>query len=344
MTTMPEYEIEIVRDGPRKFLCAADDVILRAGLRAGMALAYECNVGGCGNCKVQLIEGSVDPGWLEAPGTNARDRDRKRFLACQAKPLSNCKVKPLGLPGGKPNVLPRRSTLKVIDVADITHDIRQFRLQGEEPAQFTAGQYSLLRPHSVDTWRAYSMANISNDEGIWEFMIRRLPNGIVTEVLFDHLKPGDCIEHDGPYGFAGLRRDSSQDILCVAGGSGVSAMLSIIRDIAKRPDGINRKLDFLYGARTPKDLFNSNLLSDCSAPHIDLRFYPVLSEVSISKQQEWQGPTGFVHEQIVPIVGTDLNTYEIYMAGPPVMVDSTLKILTQCCGVDRGRIHYDRFF
>ena len=39
------------------------DSILRAGLAAGLGLSYECNSGGCGSCKFELIEGEVEELW-----------------------------------------------------------------------------------------------------------------------------------------------------------------------------------------------------------------------------------------------------------------------------------------
>ncbi|PKO36342.1 MAG: oxidoreductase, partial [Betaproteobacteria bacterium HGW-Betaproteobacteria-6] len=39
------------------------DTILRAALRAGLGLSYECNSGGCGGCKFELLEGEVETLW-----------------------------------------------------------------------------------------------------------------------------------------------------------------------------------------------------------------------------------------------------------------------------------------
>ena len=53
------------------FVCDADDTLLRAAQRAGIGFPYECNVGSCGNCKFELIEGEVQTAWSEAPGLSA---------------------------------------------------------------------------------------------------------------------------------------------------------------------------------------------------------------------------------------------------------------------------------
>ena len=49
-----------ITGGNTSFTCEDDDTILRAALRAGLAFPYECNVGSCGNCRFELIEGEVE--------------------------------------------------------------------------------------------------------------------------------------------------------------------------------------------------------------------------------------------------------------------------------------------
>ena len=60
------------------FSCAADDTILRAGLRAGLGFPYECNSGACGTCKVELLEGKIHSLRPDAPGLGERDRAKNR--------------------------------------------------------------------------------------------------------------------------------------------------------------------------------------------------------------------------------------------------------------------------
>ncbi|PWG74531.1 oxidoreductase, partial [Enterococcus hirae] len=84
--------------------------------------------------------------------------------------------------------------------------IREFVFKDDQAADFRPGQYALLHLPGVDGPRAYSMSNIRNADGHWEFIIRKVPNGAGTAALFD-LKVGDRIEIDGPYGLAFLRTD-----------------------------------------------------------------------------------------------------------------------------------------
>ena len=90
------------------FVQQPGDTILRAALRAGKGLSYECNSGGCGGCKFELIEGEVETLWPEAPGLSERDRKRGRHLACQCRALGEATIAAGGGPEKSPGMPPNR--------------------------------------------------------------------------------------------------------------------------------------------------------------------------------------------------------------------------------------------
>src|SRR5688572_6655322 len=189
MSARETFRIQL-EGGDRAYDCPGDDTILRAGLRAGLGLAYECNVGSCGSCKFQLVAGDVDVHWPEAPGLSPRDWERGRRLACQSSPKSDCRIKMVVADEFVPHTLPKRFTATLAAAVDVTYDMRELRFRTSEPASFLPGQYALLRVPGANGLRAYSMSNVANEEGAWEFVIRRVPNGFVTSYLFDRLAVG----------------------------------------------------------------------------------------------------------------------------------------------------------
>jgi len=80
------------RDRSIVFDCPGDREILLAGLGAGFGLPYECGNGSCANCKATLIEGDVDPGWVDAPASRLLKTDGNEILMCQARPLTACSL------------------------------------------------------------------------------------------------------------------------------------------------------------------------------------------------------------------------------------------------------------
>lgn len=184
-----------------------DDTILRAALRAGFGFPYECNVGSCGNCRFELVSGEVKHLRVDAPAYTERDKQRKRFLGCQAQPLGDCAITVTLRDQYRSAHLPQRTNARLITAQDITHDIREFHFALEKPAMYRPGQYALLSLPNVDGARAYSMSDTPGDGSEWSFQIRRTPNGAATGFLFDRVAIGDVIGIDGPYGMAYLRED-----------------------------------------------------------------------------------------------------------------------------------------
>ena len=318
------------------------DTLLRAALRAGVGLSYECNSGGCGGCKFELLQGEVETLWADAPGLNERDRRRGRHLACQCRAKGPLSIKASTAKEYVPKVIPQRQKAQLVGISDITHDLREFRFRGTSGASFLPGQFAMLDLAGLDASRAYSLSNTANDDGEWHFQVRRVPHGKGTHVLFDKLACGDEIGLDGPYGVAWLRTESPRDIVCVAGGSGLAPMVSIARGAAEAGMLKDRKLYFFYGARTPRDVCGREMLAQLEGFGDRIVYLPVVSLPG--DDGEWQGETGFVHDLVARALPGSLAGFEFYFAGPPPMTQALQEMLMVGHRVPFEQIHFDRFF
>lgn len=338
---MSDPIITNAKDGAT-FSQSPGDTILRAALRAGIGMTYECNSGGCGACKFELVEGEIQTLWSNAPGLSDRDRSRGRHLACQCKALDNISIKATTSTECVPQIPPSRQRAKFIGSQTITHDIREFRFLAEDHANFLPGQFALLDIPGIESSRAYSMANTSNDSREWHFQIRRVANGSGTKILFDELVVGAEIDIDGPYGLAHLRPNVERDIVCVAGGSGLAPMISIARGAVEADLLTDRKLYFFYGARTPVDVCGEDMLRNLKGFGDRIIFIPVVSHVDESN--EWSGQRGFVHQQLSSVLNAELGNFEFYFAGPPPMTQALQELLMVDHKVPFNQVHFDRFF
>ncbi|MET4579046.1 2Fe-2S iron-sulfur cluster-binding protein [Ottowia thiooxydans] len=326
------------------FACARSDTLLAGGLRAGLGMPYECTAGACGTCKFELLEGDVEVLWDDAPGLSTRDRAKNRKLACQCRPLTDCRIKMRFDEACRPLANPCNQTAMLIATNDITHDIREFRFATGTTATFLPGQFATLQLPGVRGTRAYSMSNLPNDEGEWHFQVRRVHGGSASNALFDQLRVGDQITLDGPFGMAFLREGSARDVVCIAGGSGLAPMVSIARSMASTGQLASRRLHFFYGARTQRDVCGEALLESLPGFGERIRFY---SSVSSTKEQEdpcWSGRVGFIHEYVAEVVGANPHGHDYYMAGPPPMIQAVLDTLQKLHKVDKSQIYFDRFF
>lgn len=322
------------------FTAAEGDNLLRAGLRAGIGLPYECNAGGCGSCKFELISGDIEERWIEAPGLTAKDRARGRRLACQCRPLCDCEIRIRPAESFLTPMPPLVFDAEYVGHRKVTADMRELRFRGPGPASFLPGQYALLDVPGAGQLRAYSMSNLPNDEGDWDFMVRKVPNGRISTMLFEALRPGDRIAVDGPLGLAHWRADESRDVVCIAGGSGMAPIVSIANAAATQTSS-ERPIWLFYGGRGPADLpvFDEWLID---AAKVQVR--AAVSAPELADAAAWAGERGFVHELVERTLGGDLATHRYYLAGPPPMIETAVRMLMIEHKVPAQQIHYDRFF
>lgn len=330
-------------DSQEHFDCAPDDTIMRAALRAGIGMPYECNVGSCGTCRVELISGEVVSNWPQAPALSERDRDRGRVLGCQSRPSADCVIKARTAAQYQSACRPQRFSATLRLWRDLTHDIREFRFQPARAVNFLPGQYALLTIPGVAGPRAYSMSNIAQGDGSWQFQIKRTPGGSGTAALFDRVRAGDTLALDGPYGLAYLRSDSRRDIACIAGGSGLAPLISIARGVAANPAMAAVKLHFFYGGRSARDICGEDLLRELPGYGARFFYHASISMPDSGDGQAWSGKVGLVHELALEVLGPALAGHEIYFAGPPGMTQAVQRMLMQE-KVPGGQVHYDAFY
>ncbi|HPJ36527.1 MAG TPA: FAD-binding oxidoreductase, partial [Spirochaetota bacterium] len=184
--------------------------------------------------------------------------------------------------------------------------------------------------------RAYSISSLPSEKGFVELMIRRVPEGICTTWVFDHLKEGDEISFSGPYGDFRLT-DSGAPAVFIAGGSGMAPIWSILRDMKERND--SRKSAYFFGALTSADLFYTEELKKLESETGNFSYIPALS--GEKEDSGWTGERGLITD-VVKRTLPDLTGYEAYLCGSPGMIDACVKVLTEN-GIPADRIFYDKF-
>ena len=334
-----------VGDGQgQAFVCAPGDSILAGALRSGLGFPYECNSGGCGSCQFELVEGAVADLWPAAPGISERQRGRGRRLACQSVPLGDCTVKVALDPGSVPPVLPAAVRAVFESRRQLTADMAEFAFRSEGPAGFRPGQYAMLRFEGLGSARAYSMCNLANPAGEWRFIVKRMAGGAATALLFDDLRPGDRLMLDGPFGKAWLRTGNGRDIVCIAGGSGLSPVMSILRGAAASPDLAGRRLMLFHGGRGPADLCAAAMLDAEPDLRGRVELHVAISDTNAPGAGQWQGARGMIHELVRAQLGDRMADFDYYFCGPPPMTDAVHRMLLIEAKVPAQQLHFDRFY
>lgn len=320
--------------GNRTFEVAAAETILEAALAQGISLPYSCRSGSCGACSCQRLGGEVDyPDGLPLGLSQAEHVDGVVF-ACRAHARSD-----LVLEAQELQSLSRLSikTLpaRVVRMQQLGHDVMRvdLRLPAVEPLDFLAGQYVdiLLRDGAR---RSFSIANAPRGGSELELHIRHVPGGEFTTRVFEELREKSLVRLQGPLGSFYLREGSERPLLLVGGGTGFAPLKSIVEHMLNH--GIERQLHLYWGVRTRRDLY-SDLPQRWSRELPGFEFTPVLSEADAG----WRGRRGWVHEAVLQD-HPELAGHDVYMAGPPPMIDSAVAAFT-AAGLPGTQLFYDSF-
>ena len=293
----------------------------------------------CAYCKVTAVSGFGDVLPTEAPLLTKEDLARNVRLACQIKVKTNCAI---SIPKELFSIKEFRARIEFI--RDLTYDIKHFRFELLSPAEidYKAGQYVQVQSQPYgdiadSVYRAYSMCGHAQTKNQVELMVRLVPEGVCTTYLFNHVKVGDEVLLTGPYGDFYLR-DSDRRMICIAGGSGMAPIRSIIMGMTA--DEIQRRRPiFFFGARTKTDLFMMEEWLELEAKHEAFKFVPALS--APDPEDNWNGASGRITDVVAQYV-PDAHGCEGYLCGSPGMLNACVDVLTRL-GVQEEHIYYDKF-
>jgi len=330
---------------------APGEAVLYAGLAAGIDLPYECATGTCGTCKAKLVEGKLHDGWPEAPGRKYVKPGQGEYLMCQCVAEGDLTlevakfVKPFE--PGACRVAAGSGRLR--DPALLVHDVMAFAVELDAPRDFEAGQFMVLAAPGVQGHRAYSMVNYERGARRLRFVAKKKPGGGFSEWLFGTARAGAELRVFGPLGKATFQPGIANDLVCIAGGSGIAGMMSILaRAVGEGYFDTHRGWLF-FGVRKLSDAFFLEELSALRAHAPErLSITVALSDEAVPAEARQRWPQlafdqGFVHEVAGRALKGQYQNIRAYVAGPPPAVDAALRLLLLEGKLTADNIRYDKF-
>ncbi|WP_328954341.1 FAD-binding oxidoreductase [Kitasatospora purpeofusca] len=231
---------------------------------------------------------------------------------------------------------PRRLRLTVAEIVTETVSTSTFRLRrpdGGDLPPFLAGQY--VGVFADGTNRPYAIASSPARADHWDLTVRRVPGGRVSNHLIDTLAPGDTLTTTGPAGtFHHNPLFHGEDVVFLAGGSGVVPAMSMVREIADR--GLSRRFHLLYGSRSAEDIVFRTELDALAATRANIHVHHVVQDAPA----EWSGPTGLLTGALVEALAGPLAGRTVYVCGPQALYPYALRQLAGL-GHPRRRIRFE---
>lgn len=332
-----DIELEVTEDEP----------ILDAAFRENIHLMHGCREGQCSACKSYVLDGDIQMDRYSTFACNDSEVEEGYVLLCRSHAFDDCTIELLNFDEDELlNSAPIQDIdCEVLSVDALTHDMVSLKLLPLNGAEFDfkPGQYTdILVPGGSDgEKRSFSMAMTPTGGEPLEFIIKKYPDGRFSSLLEDGISPGDELHLNGPYGGCTIKEGRILPIVGIAGGAGMAPLLALLKQLAETES--ERGVHFYYGARTIDDLFYLDEIRELGAKLKDFRFVVGLSDELPS---EWPYDDvvleeGFIHE-IAERNEEEFRSTEIYMCGPPPMVDAATEMLEGYM-VPNDQVFFDKF-
>lgn len=242
-----------------------------------------------------------------------------------------------------------------IDVPKINIDYKDIDVEEkfrEDWDKFNMWDLKMRNPEPV--FRAYSMANHPAEGNIIKLNIRiatppwdraknsfkKVNPGICSSYIFSR-KPGDKVTISGPYGEFCIK-ETDKEMVFIGGGAGMAPLRSMIFHLFLT-EKTKRKVSYWYGARSMREVFYQDEFEKIAAENPNFSFHLALSEPL--KEDNWTGPTGFIHQVALDnylINHPEPEEVEYYLCGPPMMNSAVFNMLDNL-GVPNENIAFDDF-
>jgi len=311
---------------------------LNAALRQGVMLPYSCKNGTCGSCKGKLESGEVHYPFHPPLALSREDIGEGFTLLCQAEPTGDLVIRAREIEAVR-DIQVRKMPARVIEKTRLAPDVMRIKIKlpNAQRLQFLAGQYlEIILPDGKR--RAFSIASAPQCEDEIELHIRHVEGGGFTGWVFDQMKERDILRLEAPLGTFFVRNDQvDRPMIMMGGGTGFAPLKSMIEDLLAHQD--KRSLHFFWGVRSPAELYMHEQAQRWAEENEHIQYSTALLEPG--DEIITDSFAGVVHEAVLEQY-SNLSSFDIYMSGPPAMIDAGRTAFLEN-GAEKRRIFFDSF-
>ncbi|MFO0842277.1 MAG: FAD-binding oxidoreductase [Gemmataceae bacterium] len=233
--------------------------------------------------------------------------------------------------------------LRVGRIFEETPDVKTYRLMnplgGVLPFDFLPGQFLTVAVPSGGkaVKRSYTIASSPTQHDYAEITVKHEEGGVVSGHLHGRVKEGDLLECSGPSGSFIFTGRECRCILLIAGGVGITPMMSVLRYLTDRswPGDIY----LVYGIHSPRDFIFREELEYLGRRHPNLR---VVVTASHPDGTAWNGQTGRITKELLARSVPDIASRYVHLCGPVPLMESVKAALLEL-GVPKERIKSEAF-
>ena len=216
-----------------------------------------------------------------------------------------------------------------------THDVKTFRFihpQSDIPFAHRPGQYMTLTLNidGQTVKRSYTIASSPAQRGHVELTIKRNPEGIVSRYMHDQLNAGDKIRIGAPGGKFFFDDLQAKAVVLIAGGVGITPLMSILRNLADRSWG--GKIYFINAMRSTADRIFADEIANLAKRFENLHVLNYYSQsdpstIDATPSERWQERSGYLNASDLSAFVPDLKTLPVFLCGPDPMMQAVRKMI-----------------
>jgi len=287
------------------------------------------------------INGVYIPSVLLIVGVAIIKREYVPYAVAIAALVGGYKIFAGGPPSSRKVLKPENfQDFPLTEIRKTSHNVAIYRFGLPRPTDIIGlpiGQHMSLaatpKGAEKEVVRSYTPITSDEDKGFFELLIKSYPQGNISAHMAT-LKIGDTMKVRGPKGAMVYTPNMCKRIGMIAGGTGITPMLQIIRAINRyRPQGDTTKIDLIFANVNPDDILLKDQLDSLDKEDPNFSVYYVLN----NPPEAWNGGVGFVTADMIkaklPAPAPDMK---ILICGPPPMV-SALKKATESLGYQKAR-------
>ncbi|MBZ9539017.1 ring-hydroxylating dioxygenase ferredoxin reductase family protein [Modicisalibacter tunisiensis] len=327
-------------DGVTRFIgCKEGETVLDAAYRQKVNLPMDCSDGVCGTCKGHCEKGEFDLGdeYLDE-ALSDEEAAEGQVLTCQMVPSSDCIIQiPVASTLCKTAVGKLEGTVAMVESLSEDSIELGVDLDDEAALAFLPGQYIHIDVPGTEAHRSYSFSSKPGERRA-TFLIRNIPNGVMSGYLTERAQVGDRLALTGPMGSFYLR-DITRPVLMLAGGTGLAPFLSMLeRLVQKKADGEanEQPIHLIYGVNKDDHLVKVDALEHFAKELDNFTYATVVVDEASEHPRK-----GYVTHHMDAGVLHD-GDIDVYLCGPPPMVDAVLRYFDEQ-GITPQSFYYEKF-
>lgn len=227
--------------------------------------------------------------------------------------------------------------LKISKIIDETPSVKAFRadLPKDADIDFYPGQFfmvSFVDYAEIKTARAYSIASSPLNKAYLEIALDKV--GPFTAKLFS-MKESDLLKFKGPYGKFYFSDDMKNNLVLIAGGTGITPLIGIIRYCTDK--NLDNKIKLIYSVKTPQDIIYRDDLEEIRNKN---KNFDYVATITRNEGESWKGMKGRINLNLLKENIEDVNGSIYFLCGSKEFVHSILSML-QSLGAKKEQIKTD---